>query len=173
KFTTAAATGNTVVGGTLSILGATVTGPTSGTFSIDGGFAGGALNIGTTANTGTVTIGRSTQTLALAATTTTVAGTIAAGGNISTTAGGITITGNSTIAGTLTSLTGLTSSGTITFSGLGQGVVLSSGTGVLSSVNGTTGQILTATTGSAPSWAAAAKAQVYTYTAASVTPTVS
>ena len=48
------------------MLGATITGPTSGTFSVDGGFANGALNIGTTANTGTVTIGRSGQTQALA-----------------------------------------------------------------------------------------------------------
>src|SRR5207247_1477658 len=59
KFIVTALTGNTTVGGTLSVLGATITGPTSGTFGIDGGFANGALNIGTTANTGTVTIGRS------------------------------------------------------------------------------------------------------------------
>src|SRR5438477_3816256 len=65
KFIVTALTGNTTVGGTLSVLGATITGPTSGTFSIDGGFAGGALNIGTTTNTGTVTIGRSGQTQAL------------------------------------------------------------------------------------------------------------
>jgi len=151
KFSTAAATGNTIVGGTLSILGSTITGPTSGTFGIDGGFAGGALNIGTTANTGTVTIGRSGQTQALAGNVT-VAGTLVGGGNISNTAGGLTIVGNSTIAGTLTSLTGLTSSGTITFSGLTTGLVYNT-SGVLSQVgNGTAGQVLTSNGASAPTF---------------------
>jgi len=152
KFQTAAATGNTIVGGTLSILGATITGPASGTFGIDGGFAGGALNIGTTANTGTITIGRSGQTQALAGDVT-VAGTIVGGANISTTAGGITITGNSTIVGTLTSLTGLTSSGTITFSGLTTGLVYNT-SGVLTQVgNGTAGEVLTSNgAGSAPTF---------------------
>ena len=155
KFIVTALTGNTTVGGTLSVLGATITGPTSGTFSIDGGFAGGALNIGGTANTGTVTIGRATQTVAHPGNVT-VAGTIAGSGNISTSAGGITITGNSTIAGTLTSLTGLTSSGTITFSGLTTGLVYNT-SGVLSQVgNGTAGQVLTSNGASAPTFQAVA-----------------
>jgi hypothetical protein len=118
------------------------------------------MNIGT-ANAGLITIGRTTQTVAHPGNVT-VAGTIVGGGNISTTLGGITITGNSTIAGTLTSLTGLTSSGAIQFSGLGQGVVLSGATGILSSVNGTTGQVLTATTGAAPTWTTLSASNVVT-----------
>src|SRR5207248_3155196 len=49
----------TVVNGPLSILGAAVTGPTSGTFSIDNGNAS-PINIGT-ANAGQISIGRGTQ----------------------------------------------------------------------------------------------------------------
>src|SRR5206468_521702 len=60
----------TTIGGPLSVLGATITGPTSGAFAIDNGNAS-AINIGNasglapinigTANASTVTIGRSTQ----------------------------------------------------------------------------------------------------------------
>src|SRR5206468_5931718 len=66
----------TTIGGPLSILGATVTGPTSGTFSIDNGNAS-AINIGNASGLAPINIGTanaSTVTIGRAATTTTIGG---------------------------------------------------------------------------------------------------
>src|SRR5207247_3574097 len=66
----------TTIGGPLSILGATVTGPTSGTFSIDNGNAS-AINIGNASGLAPINIGTanaSTVSIGRAATTTTIAG---------------------------------------------------------------------------------------------------
>src|SRR5207248_11483895 len=66
----------TTIGGPLSILGATVTGPTSGTFAIGNGNAS-AINIGNASGVAPINIGTanaSTVTIGRAATTTTIGG---------------------------------------------------------------------------------------------------
>src|SRR5206468_1937483 len=64
------ASGNTTLGGTLTVRGASITGPSAGAFAIDNGNAS-AINLGNnsgaapinigTANAGQISIGRSTQ----------------------------------------------------------------------------------------------------------------
>ena len=81
--------------------------------------------------------------------------TIAGGTNINTSATGNTVTINldSTISG-LTNLTvnNLTVNDSATFGFMGAGVVQSSSSGVLSSTEGTDGQILISSTAGAPAW---------------------
>src|SRR5439155_6656897 len=72
----------TTIGGPLSILGATVTGPTSGTFSIDNGNAS-AINIGNASGLAPINIGTanaSTVSIGRAATTTTIGGPLSTPG---------------------------------------------------------------------------------------------
>jgi hypothetical protein len=90
--------GNTTLGGTLTVNGASITGPASGAFSIDNG-NGSALSIGGT-NATTLNLGRSGQTQALLGNAT-VAGTLGVSGatTLSSTLG---VTGNTTLSGTLT-----------------------------------------------------------------------
>ncbi len=90
--------------------------------------------------------------------------TLAAGSNIATTGSGSTATvalvNSPSVSGSLTAGTGLTvttggisSTGTTTLSSLGVGVMQTSSSGVVSSSNGTNGQILIGG-GTAPTWAA-------------------
>jgi hypothetical protein len=79
--------GNTTLGGTLTVQGASITGPASGAFSIDNG-NGSAINIGGTTAT-TLNLGRSGQTQALLGNTT-VAGTLNVSG-VTTATGGLKI----------------------------------------------------------------------------------
>src|SRR5439155_170607 len=149
----------TTIGGPLSILGATVTGPTSGTFSIDNGNAS-AINIGNASGLAPINIGTanaSTVSIGRAAPTTTVAGPLVTLGRA---------TQNTQVAGTLgstgliTASGGLTvSAGTVTVTPFASGAVIST-SGVLTSLNGTTGQVLTANTGAAPTWTTAAVSNV-------------
>lgn len=90
--------GNTTLGGTLTVLGASITGPASGAFSIDNGNAS-AINIG--GNTlATLNLGRAGQTQALLGNVT-IAGTLGVSGaaTLSSTLG---VTGNTALGGTLT-----------------------------------------------------------------------
>ena len=96
--------GNTTIGGTLTIQGASITGPAAGAFSIDNGNAA-AINIGGTTAT-TLNLGRLGQTQALLGNGT-VAGTFAVTGatTLSSTlavTGATTFTGNTTHGGTIT-----------------------------------------------------------------------
>jgi hypothetical protein len=97
KFTVAAATGDTVVGGTLQVKGTSLTGSTTGTFSIDNG--GQAINIGG-ATTAALNLGKTGQI-------TNVLGTLTVGTSNNTT-GSIALK-NSTNGNTLTLQSGATS----------------------------------------------------------------
>ncbi|HUG06626.1 MAG TPA: response regulator [Candidatus Limnocylindria bacterium] len=90
--------GNTTLGGTLTVSGASITGPAAGAFAIDNGNAS-ALDIGGT-NATTVNIGRAGQIQALLGNAS-VAGTFGVTGatTLSSTLG---VTGNTTLSGTLT-----------------------------------------------------------------------
>ena len=94
-------------------------------------------------------------------------GSITAGTSITATAGDIVASAqniestNGTVtagAGLISTAGGLTTTGTNTLNDLGLGVVRSTAAGVLSSVNGTDGQLLIGNTGTAPGWGSLASA---------------
>jgi len=115
--------------------------PTAGVIDIAGG-----TNINTAGAGSTVTVNLDD--------TISVAGSITAGTGITATTGDITATAGAIDANTsVTAGNGLeVTAGTVTFGALGAGVVQSSAAGVISSSNGTNGQVIIGG-GAAPAWA--------------------
>ena len=119
-------------------LAATGSGGGAATFNTDSGAAievagaitiAGGTNIATSGSGSTVTV-RTINSPSFS-------GSVTAGTGVNITTGGLTVT-----AGGITSAGGLTSSGTTTLSALGNGILRSNGGGVISSTNGTNGQVL-------------------------------
>ena len=156
-------TASLVAGGVFDTITGDTGGPISpngsGTIFIEGtpGVVSVTGNPGTNTLTINATSSFATSYVTDAGTATPAANTvtIVGGPNINTSGSGSTVTIN--LDTTLTGLTSLnvqnlTVTGSETFSNLGQGVVQSSPTGVISSSKGTNGQILIGSTSGAPTW---------------------
>lgn len=120
----------------------------TGTASFSGGYvtiAGGSnLNTSATGSTLTVNLDNSPS----------VSGSITAGTGITTNAGSISAPAGTVTGGTglIASSGGITTTGTNTFNSLGAGVMQTNSSGVISSTNGSNGQVLLGG-GAAPAWA--------------------
>lgn len=150
---------NVVGGGTTNITtsgaGSTITvavipSPSfAGTTTVATGLVATAGNIIASAGNISATAGSVSAGTSVAAGTTVTAGTgiTATTGNIVATAGAVSANTTVTAGTNLVGTTGLS------VAAFGFGSIISNGTGVFSSINGTDGQVLIAATGAAPAWA--------------------